>query len=83
MIERALQDLCPFWKTLLSQMLKKQHIVTLSISEAEYVADASSICHAIQLKNLLKELGLSKKTYGDFIDNKLAMALAKNPAFHD
>ncbi|KAL0367758.1 UNVERIFIED_CONTAM: Secreted RxLR effector protein [Sesamum radiatum] len=35
---------------------KKQPIVTLSTCEAEYVAVASCVCHAIWLRGLLKEL---------------------------
>ena len=42
-------------------MLKKQPIITLSTDEAEYVATISNVCHAIWLKNLLKELGLPQK----------------------
>ena len=44
----------------------------------------SSIYHAIWLRNLLKELGLSpKEPIKIFIDNKSEIALAKNPIFHD
>ena len=35
---------------------KKQPIVTLSTCEVEYVVAASSVCHAIWLRSLLKEL---------------------------
>ncbi|KAL9162242.1 hypothetical protein ABFS82_07G077000 [Erythranthe guttata] len=63
---------------------KKQPIVTLSTCEAEYVAATSSVCHALWLQNLLKELGFNQveSTY-IYVDNKSAIALAKNPVFHD
>ncbi|KAA0031828.1 copia protein [Cucumis melo var. makuwa] len=37
---------------------KKQPIVTLSTCEAEYVAAASCVCHAVWLRNLLKTVGI-------------------------
>ncbi|KAK2420651.1 hypothetical protein QL285_031356 [Trifolium repens] len=65
-------------------MSKKQLIVTLSTCEAEYVAATSCVCHAIWLRNLLKELNLPQKEPTKiFVDNKSAIALAKNPVFHD
>ena len=65
-------------------MSKKQPIVTLSTCEAEYVAATSCVCHAIWLRNLLKELRWSQeKPTKIYVDNKSAMALAKNPVFHD
>lgn len=63
---------------------KKQPIVTLSTCEAEYVAATSCVCHAIWLRNLLKELNLAQKEATEIcIDNKSAIALAKNPVFHE
>ncbi|KAH9670907.1 hypothetical protein KPL70_017154 [Citrus sinensis] len=63
---------------------KKQPIVTLSTCEAEYVAATSSVCHAIWLRNLLKELGLPQEEPTEIcVDNKSAIALSKNPVFHD
>ena len=40
---------------------KKQSIVTLSTCEAEYVAATSSVCHAVWLRSLLKELHMSQE----------------------
>uniref|UniRef100_A0A2N9JBE9 Integrase catalytic domain-containing protein n=1 Tax=Fagus sylvatica TaxID=28930 RepID=A0A2N9JBE9_FAGSY len=63
---------------------KKQPIVTLSTCEAEYVAATSSVCHAVWLRSLLKELHMSQVEATEiFVDNKSALALAKNPVFHD
>ncbi|KAE8728448.1 hypothetical protein F3Y22_tig00004355pilonHSYRG00008 [Hibiscus syriacus] len=65
-------------------MSKKQPIVTLSTCEAEYVATTSCVCHAIWLRNLLKEIGLIQEEPTKVcVDNKSAIALAKNPVFHD
>ncbi|CAJ2640870.1 unnamed protein product [Trifolium pratense] len=70
--------------TAFTWMSKKQLIVTLSTCEAEYVAATSCVCHAIWLRNLLKELSLPQKEPTKiFVDNKSAIALAKNPVFHD
>ncbi|KAH9657526.1 hypothetical protein KPL70_023114 [Citrus sinensis] len=70
--------------TTFTWMSNKQPIVTLSTCEAEYVAATSSVCHAIWLRNLLKELGLPQEESTEIcVDNKLAIALSKNPVFHD
>ena len=70
--------------TIFTWMSNKQPIVTLSACEAEYVATTSSVCHAIWLRNLMKELSLSQEEPSEIcVDNKLAIALSKNPIFHD
>ncbi|KAK2986530.1 hypothetical protein RJ640_005572 [Escallonia rubra] len=73
-----------FGKATFTWTSKKQSIVTLSTCEAEYAAATSTICHAIWLRSLLKELSLIQdESTQIYVDNKLAIALAKNPAFHD
>ena len=63
---------------------KKQPIVTLSTCEAEYVAATSCVCHAIWLRRLLKELLMPQEEATEiYVDNKSALALVKNPVFHD
>ena len=63
---------------------KKQPIVTLSTCEAEYVAANSCVRHAIWLRNLLDELHMPQEDATEiYVDNKSALALAKNPVFHD
>ena len=58
--------------------------MTLFTCEAEYVAATSSTCHAVWLRSLLKELHMSQEEATEiFVDNKSALALAKNPIFHD
>ncbi|KAG6392750.1 hypothetical protein SASPL_146975 [Salvia splendens] len=66
------------------KMSKKQLIVTLSTCEAKYVAATFSVCHAIWLRSLLAELGWSQKEPTTIcVDNKSAIALSKNPVFHN
>ena len=70
--------------TIFTQMSKKQPIATLSICEAEYVAAITCVSHGIWLQNLLKELNMSQVEPTEIrVDNKLAIALAKNPVYHD
>ncbi|KAM2778784.1 hypothetical protein COP1_014123 [Malus domestica] len=70
--------------TAFTWMSKKQPIVTLSTCEAEYVAATACVCHAIWLRNLLKELSMPQEEPTEiYVDNKSAIALAKNPVFHD
>ncbi|KAM1350470.1 hypothetical protein ACFX2F_004419 [Malus domestica] len=77
-ILRYLKDTAFTW------MSKKQPIVTLSTCKAEYVATTSSVCHAIWLRNLLKELSMPQEELIEiYADNKSAIALAKNPVFHN
>lgn len=62
---------------------KKQPIVTLSTTEAEYVAASVCACQAIWFKRILGELGseLEGSTI-IFCDNTSTIKLAKNPVFH-
>ncbi|RZB65513.1 Retrovirus-related Pol polyprotein from transposon TNT 1-94 [Glycine soja] len=70
--------------TAFTWMSKKQPIVTLSTCEAEYVAATSCVCHAIWLRNLLKELKMPQEEPMEIcVDDKSALALAKNPIFHE
>ncbi|KAM1977528.1 hypothetical protein ACFX16_014315 [Malus domestica] len=70
--------------TAFTWMSKKQPIVTLSTCEAEYVAATACVCHAIWLRNLLKELSMPQEEPTEiYVDNKSAIALEKNPVFHD
>ena len=65
-------------------MSKKQPIVMLSTCEVEYAAATYSVFHAIWLRSLLKKLQmLQEEATKIFVDNQSALALAKNPVFHD
>ncbi|KAK2976645.1 hypothetical protein RJ640_008181 [Escallonia rubra] len=58
--------------------------MTVLTCEAEYVAATSSVCHAVWLRNLLKELNFNQdESTQIYVDKKSAIALAKNPVFHD
>ncbi|KZV47100.1 retrovirus-related Pol polyprotein from transposon TNT 1-94, partial [Dorcoceras hygrometricum] len=62
---------------------KKQSIVTLSTTEAEFVAATSCACQAIWLKKILTDLKF--KTHGPtviYCDNNSAIKLSKNPVLH-
>lgn len=62
---------------------KKQPIVTLSTTEAEYVAATSCAQQAIWLKQVLEEMG--SKQDGSIViwcDNSSTIKLSKNPVFH-
>ena len=64
---------------------KKQPSVTLLSMEAEYMAAAAAAKEATWLKVLFSEIELSLTCTAVklFIDNQLAMSLAKNATFHD
>eukprot|EP00268_Persea_americana_P008044 TRINITY_DN13089_c0_g1_i1.p1 TRINITY_DN13089_c0_g1~~TRINITY_DN13089_c0_g1_i1.p1 ORF type:complete len:530 (+),score=94.20 TRINITY_DN13089_c0_g1_i1:90-1592(+) len=62
---------------------KKQQIVTLSTTEAEFVAAISCACQAIWLKRMLEELHCCQEgSIPVFCDNSSAIKLSKNPVFH-
>jgi len=62
---------------------KKQPIVTLSTTEAEYVAAAYGACQAVWMRNVLRELGSSQQE-GTLLycDNSSTIKLSKNPVLH-
>jgi hypothetical protein len=63
---------------------QKQRVVALSLCEAEYIAGATAACQGVWLSRLLSDL-LNTKVVAPilYIDNKSALALAKNPVLHD
>uniref|UniRef100_A0A453EM98 Retrovirus-related Pol polyprotein from transposon TNT 1-94 n=1 Tax=Aegilops tauschii subsp. strangulata TaxID=200361 RepID=A0A453EM98_AEGTS len=63
---------------------QKQRVVALSSCEAEYVAAASAACQAVWLARLLGEL-LNREPDRVLlkVDNQSAIALCKNPVFHE
>ena len=66
----------------ISWMSKKQAVVALSTSEAEYIALSSATQEAVWLRRLLAELGAPNSSVVLMEDNQGAIALAKNPIAH-
>lgn len=62
---------------------KKQEIVALSSTEAEYVATTTVACQIIWLRRILQDCGKEiTKTTKLWVDNQSAIIVAKNPAHH-
>jgi hypothetical protein len=63
---------------------QKQRVVALSSCKAEYIVGATAVCQGVWLSHLLVDL-LNTKVITPllYIDNKSALALAKNPVLHD
>jgi hypothetical protein len=62
---------------------KKQPIVTLSSTEAEYVATAAAACQAVWMRRVLNELLHNQNDATQIVcDNKSAIALSRNHVFH-
>ncbi len=63
---------------------KKQTSVALSSTKAKYIAGAHAAKEVVWLRQLLSELGLGTRHPTTLlIDNQSAIAIAKNPKFHD
>ena len=63
---------------------QKQRVMSLSSYEAEYIAAATAACEGVWLARLLAELKGEKTSAINLkIDNQSAIALSKNPVFHD
>jgi hypothetical protein len=62
---------------------KKQTIVTLSSTEAEYVATTTAACQVVWMRRILNELLHEQNGATQFVcDNKSSIALSKNHVFH-
>jgi hypothetical protein len=67
----------------LSWSSKKQPIVTLSTTEAEFVAASSCACQAIWLRRILQHLGQTQEECIKlYCDNSSSIKLSKNPIMH-
>ncbi|MCI52526.1 hypothetical protein A2U01_0073771, partial [Trifolium medium] len=59
---------------------KKQPIVTLSTTEAEFIAVANSACQGIWLSRILAQISKGKKNcITIYCDNRSSIKLSKNP----
>ncbi|WVZ93229.1 hypothetical protein U9M48_039227 [Paspalum notatum var. saurae] len=62
----------------------KQKVVALSSCEAEYIAAATTSCQALWLARLVTDMVGTKSGAPELkVDNEAAIALSKNPVFHD
>ncbi|KAL2253255.1 UNVERIFIED_CONTAM: Retrovirus-related Pol polyprotein from transposon TNT 1-94 [Sesamum indicum] len=71
-----------YGSTAVSWVSKLQKIVTLSTTEAEYVAVTEAAKELIWLQHFLGELGKPQADVVLHSDSQSAIHLAKNPAFH-
>jgi len=65
-----------------SWMSKKQSIVALSTTEAEYMAATHASKEAVWLQRLCSSMGLVQGAIRIDCDNQSGIFLAKNPAYH-
>ena len=66
-----------------SWMSKKQPIVTLSTTEAEFVAAAASACQAVWMRRVLRNLSHGQESSTVIMcDNSSTIKLSKNPVMH-
>jgi hypothetical protein len=73
-----------FDKSLVSWQSVKQQVVALSSCEAEYIAASIVLTQALWLVRLLGDLlGRDTRAVEHRVDNKSALALIKNPVFHE
>ncbi len=71
-------------KCLVSWQSVKQQVVALSSCEAEYIAASTACTQALWLARLLGDLLVQDtRTVQLLVDSKFALALAKNPVFHE
>ncbi|XP_049394795.1 secreted RxLR effector protein 161-like [Solanum stenotomum] len=69
--------------TVVSWSSRKQKIVTLSSTEAEFVAATTCACQAVWLRRILEELQFKQeKATTIFCYNNSAIKLSKNPVLH-
>lgn len=71
-------------KNLVSWQSQKQRVVALSSCESEYIATATADCQGIWLARLLGDLRAADTEVVELrVDNQSALALMKNPVFHE
>ncbi|KAL2525901.1 Reverse transcriptase Ty1/copia-type domain-containing protein [Abeliophyllum distichum] len=73
----TLGDNCITWKSQL------QPLVTLSSTEAEYIALTEAFKECMWLKGLLCELNFLNENAMTFTDSQSALMLCKNPVYHE
>ena len=68
--------------SLVSWFSKKQNSVSLSTTEAEYIAASLACSQVLWMKQTLKDFGLNYSTTTIYCDNTSAINLSKNPVQH-
>jgi hypothetical protein len=68
-----------FGKNLVSWSSKKQPVIALSSTEAEYVAATGASQEALWFQGLLQEIGINQETIIIYEDNESCIKLAQNP----
>ena len=66
----------------MSWQSRLQKCISLSTTEAEYIAAVEACKEVLWMKNFLQELGHKQEKYNLFCDNQSAIHLAKNSSFH-
>jgi hypothetical protein len=61
---------------------KKQHTVSTSTAEAEYIAAGSCVAQILWMKNQLQDYGLEFSRIPVMCDNTSAIAMTSNPVDH-
>jgi hypothetical protein len=67
---------------LVSWSSKKQHSVSISTAEAEYVAAGSCCAQILWMQHQLEDYGVSASRTPIFCDNTSAIAITNNPVLH-
>ena len=63
---------------------KKQSVVALSTTEAEYIAASLCACHCVWLRRVVEKLGIKENSSTVIIcDNSLTIQLSKTLVFHE
>jgi len=65
-----------------SWMSKRQSIVALSTTEAEYMEGTHASKEEVWLQRLCSSMGLVQRAIRIYYDNQTEILLAKNPAYH-
>lgn len=72
------------WGNLVTWRSKKYFVVSINSVEAKFHTMANAICECIQIKILLKELGINLEDFMKlFYDYQSALSIAENPVHYD
>ena len=81
--QKSTSGSCQFpGRRLVSWYSKKQHSVSTSMAEAEYIADGSCCAQILWISNQLQDYGLLLNKIPIFCDNTSAIEISNNPVQH-